>query len=204
MTFECEICGKSLSSKKYSTSKGHIKSKRHQDALKSIKKDITATHIQPIKETSENKYFADLILFNAVKSYKKPNYLNILDFCASFNLKTDVIITRLQNRIRIGDIKYSNINDENIQNIIHDILNKPKIQYPLIIPIQDFLQEFPSLYFNNFDSIVKFLQNIIQRYPEYLRLSSSKLGYPADLVTFNHLFPNFVFFSLSNRWRVEQ
>jgi len=202
MKFRCEVCGSESTKKNYFKSKDHIKTKRHQNALKGKNKEQVVSERPSKKESSENIYFADLILFDAVKSFKKPNYLKILEFCASFNLKTDVIIARLQNRIRMGDIAYSNISDESMQNIINDILKKPKIQYPYIIRIQDFLQEFPSLHFNNLDSILRFLQNIIQRYPGYLRLSSSKLGFPADLVTFNHLFPNSIVFSLSNRWRV--
>ena len=192
----CPKCGKEYTSRYHYGN--HIKKCTGKPIKKKIKKKKSSFH------APENKYFADLILFNAVKSFKKPDYLKILEFCSSFDIKTEVIISRLQNRIRIGDINYSKINDEYIQNIITDILNKSKIQYPFIIPIQNFLQEFPSLNFNNFDSIIQFLQKISQRYPGYLQLSSSKLGFPADLVTFNHLFPNSVFFSLSNRWRVQQ
>ena len=148
-------------------------------------------------------YFSDLIIFNAVKSFEMPTYLKILEFSSSFNIKTEEINSRLQNRIQIGDIKYSNIKDRNIAIMISDILRTPKLKYPFIIQIQNFLQEFPSLHFPDYESTIKFLQNIIHHYPGYLRISSSKLGYPADLITFNHLFPNSVYFTLSNRWEAK-
>ncbi|QEE16297.1 hypothetical protein DSAG12_02127 [Promethearchaeum syntrophicum] len=203
MGYICSKCGKEYTRRYHY--ENHIKKCTGTPTKKKItKKKAPVSRKSYGKKVPENIYFADLILFNAVKSFKKPDYLKILEFCSSFDIKTDEIISKLQNRIRIGDIKYHNIHEENIQKIITDILNKPKIQYPFIIPIQKFPQEFPSLNFNDYDSIIQFLQRIIQHYPGYLQLSSSKLGFPPDLVTFNHLFPNSVFFSLSNRWRIEK
>ncbi len=196
MGFKCEICGKIYKNKGTLTSKSHLNSKVHQEAL--LGKKPVKRFKKPI--TVEESKIEDLILFIAIKELNNPNYSNMLRFCTSFGMKTEIFIQKLFNRLKSGDILYTRNKDRQLDTIYSTLLNYPKLRHPFTIKVIDAYNNFDKFNFSSPFAVIEFFTEIRKKYPELVMLSSSKLGEREDLITFKRLFPNHIKFQCSNRW----
>jgi len=196
MSYKCEIWGKIFKNKSTLTSDRHINSKFHQKAL--LAKETPKELKKPLLTSRSN--IEDLVLFIGLKELKNPNYSNLMRFCTSFDIKTENFIQKLFNRLKSGDIIYTNNRDPQLDRIYSTLLNYPKLRHPFTIKVIDAYNNFDKFNFSSPFAVIDYFTDLRKKYPELVMLSSSKLGEREDLITFKRIFPNHIKFQCSNRW----
>jgi len=152
--------------------------------------------------TVKDKIEYDIVLFLALSKIKNPTYNKIIDFCSSFNMKSNDIIEILLKKIREGDISYNLSVNSVLRDIYLDLLNLKNLKMPQTIRVNEALEIFNHLNFQNPLDILEFFRRIKKEFPNFISLSSSKLNQREDLITFKRLFPNLISFKLNNRWAI--
>ena len=152
--------------------------------------------------TVKDKIEYEIALFLALFKIKDPTYNKIMDFCSSFNMKSNEIIEILLKKIREGDISYNLPVNSILRDIYLDLLNFRNLKIPLTIRVNEALEIFNHLNFHNPLDVLEFFRGIKKEFPNFISISSSKLNQPEDLITFNRLFPNVINFKLNNRWAI--
>ena len=152
--------------------------------------------------TVKDKIEYEIVLFLALSKIKYPTYNKIMDFCSSFNMKSNEIIEILLKKIREGDISYNLPVNSILRDIYLDLLNLKNLRIPHTIRVNEALEIFNHLNFQNPLDVLEFFRGIKKEFPNFISISSSKLNQPGDLITFNRLFPNVINFKLDNRWAI--
>ncbi len=152
--------------------------------------------------TVKDKIEYDIVLFLALSKIKNPTYNKIMDFCSSFNMKSNDIIEILLKKIREGDISYNLSVNSVLRDIYLDLLNLKNLKIPHTIRVNEALEIFNHLNFQNPLDALEFFRRIKKEFPNFISLSSSKLNQHEDLITFKRLFPNLINFKLNNRWAI--
>jgi len=152
--------------------------------------------------TLKDKIEYEIVLFLALSKIKDPTYNKIMDFCSSFNMKSNEIIESLLKKIREGDISYSLPVNSILRDIYLDLLILKNLKIPHTIRINEALEIFNHLNFQNPLDVLVFFKGIKKEFPNFISISSSKLNQREDLITFKRLFPNVIRFKLNNRWAI--
>ncbi len=201
MTFKCAICGAIVKKKQSLTTKRHLESKRHVTALNKGKSYLKEGR-KNLSSSSEKQVAisSDIVLYLAISNINSPDINQILRFCSSFDIKTSDTLYSLKKRIGNGDIIYHHDFGVELDSLLKIFISKGKIDFPFTIKVQNFFKEFPNLKLNTHEQVIEYFLKMKSKYSEFINLSSSKLGYPVDLITINSLFPKHVHFKLNNRW----
>jgi hypothetical protein len=152
--------------------------------------------------TVKDKIENEVVLFLALSKIKDPTYNKIMEFCSSFNMKSNEIIEILLKKIREGDIAYNLPVNSILREIYLDLLNLRNLKIPYTIRVNEALEIFNHLNFHKPLDILEFFRGIKKEFPNFISISSSKLNQPEDLITFKRLFPNIINFKLGNRWAI--
>ncbi len=152
------------------------------------------------KPSIEIKTNFEILLFLAISKLKDPTYNNIMEFCTSFNLKSNEVLKTILKKIREDDIILSINNGSDLRDIYEDLFKLENFQLPFTIKINEAFQILSNFKFESPLKMIDFLKSLKKKYPELLTLSSSKHNQREDLITFKRLFPNHVKFKLNNRW----
>lgn len=150
----------------------------------------------------KDKIEYEVVLFLALSKIKDPTYNKIIDFCSSFNMKSYEIIEILLKKIREGDISYNLPVNSILRDIYLDLLNLKNLKIPHTIRVNEALEIFNRLNFQNPLDVLEFFRGIKKEFPNFISISSSKLNQHEDLITFKRLFPNIINFKLNNRWAI--
>ena len=150
----------------------------------------------------KDKVEYEIILFLALSKIKKPTYNKIMDFCSSFNMKSNEIIEILLKKIREGDISYNVPVNSILRDIYLDLLMLKNLKIPHTIRVNEALEIFNHLDFQNPLGALEFFRGIKKEFPDFISISSSKLNQQEDLITFKRLFPNVISFKSNNRWAI--
>lgn len=142
----------------------------------------------------------DLILFTYLSNTKRPTYQGILNFLASFGITTEMGVKTLINKLKDGDVVYSGIGDERYRNLLEALINSPEFGYPLTKKFAEAFKMFKNLGIQHGDEFKNFITKVARDHPEFLTVSSSRVGEPPDLITFKQLFSNDVLFELRKNW----
>jgi hypothetical protein len=180
--------------------KSSIKRKK----IKKTKSKITQEQSSYTTENSRILDFSsglnDMILYQALKQLSNPSYSNILSFCTSFGLKTEIIIQSLIKRLKEGDVAYINLKDPILIILYKKLFKSTIIEYPIAIKVIDVLTKLPELKLKTPVDVVDFFKDLERKYSGIAILSSSQLGEPEDLITFKRIFPETISFTVQNRW----
>lgn len=187
----CKICDKKYKRASTATSQSHLDSKEHKDNL------AKAQIQQPINPIYE------LILFTLLQNLKETTYSNILKFYTSFGIKTEIALKTIIKKLEEGDVIYRGNNDSDYMNLLRVILKSPSINYPLTISVQEAIKKFNYLNIKYPADIVKYFEKLSHKFPEFVSLSSSKIGEPPDLITFKEIFIDQIKFYLNNNWALK-
>ena len=150
----------------------------------------------------KDKIEYEIVLFLALSKIKDPTYNKIIEFCSSFNMKSNEIIEILLKKIREGDISYNLPANSILRDIYLDLLNFRNLKIPYTIRVNEALGIFNHLNFHNPLDVLEFFKGIKKKFPNFISISSSKLNQREDLITFKRLFPNVINFKLNNRWAI--
>ena len=148
----------------------------------------------------KDKIEYEIILFVALSKIKNPTYNKIMEFCSSFNMKSNEIIEILLKKLREGDISYNLPVNSLLRDIYYDLLNLRNLKIPHTIRVNEALEIFNHLNFKHPLDVLKFFKRVKKEFPNFISISSSKLNQNEDLITFKRLFPNAINFKLNNRW----
>lgn len=154
--------------------------------------------ISPVRYKMEH----EIMLFLAVSKLKNPTYNKIMDFCTSFNMKSNEIIDILLKKLREGDISYDLPKNSILEKVYLDLLEIKNLKIPHTIRIDEALDIFTHLNFQNPLNVLDFFNGLKKEYPSFLSLSPSKINEREDLITFKRLFPDAIIFKLTNRWAI--
>ena len=152
--------------------------------------------------TVKDKIEYEIVLFLALSKIKDPTYNKIMEFCSSFNMKSNEIIEILLKKIREGDISYNLPVNSILREIYLDLLNLKNLKIPHTIRVNEALEMFYHLNFQNPLDVLEFFRGIKKEFPNFISISSSKLNQREDLITFKRLFPNIINFQLNNKWAI--
>lgn len=183
--YKCELCGQTFKTSTGSTTKRHLDSKKHRDALK--------VKVLP-------SYEHELLLYITIKRLKSPSYSNILKSFSSFGIKTENTLKTIIKKLKDKDIVYKGINDFDYEKMLQIFLDLQNINYPMTFTIQEALKKFQKLNYKYAPDLIQFFNKLSQKYPELLAFSSSKIGELPDLITFRQIFINQLDFYPNNNW----
>ena len=82
------------------------------------------------------------------------------------------------------------------------MINLKNLKIPHTIRVNEALEIFNHLNFQNPLDVLEFFRGIKKEFPNFISITSSKLNQPEDLITFIRLFPNVINFKLNNRWAI--
>ena len=150
----------------------------------------------------KDKIEYEIVLFLALSKIENPTYNKIMDFCSSFNMKSNEIIEILLKKIRESEITYNLPPNSILKEIYFDLLTLKNLKIPHTIRVIEALEIFNHLNFQNPLDILEFFRRIKKEFPNFISISSSKLNQREDLITFKRLFPNLISFKLNNRWAI--
>ncbi len=187
----CEICKRDFTKPSTATSVSHLNSKDHKKNL--AKRQIQQT-INPIYE---------LMLFTLFQRQQETTYSKILKFYSSFGIKTELAFKTILKKLNDGDIIYKGNTDSDYMNLLQSILKSTEIKYPLTLSVQEAIKKFKYLNIKYPSELIKYFEELSQRFPEFISLSSSKIGEPSDLITFKQVFIDQIKFYPDNNWVLE-
>lgn len=181
----CDLCGQKFTTPTGSTSARHLKGKRHKAAIK----------IQPKPSLKH-----EILLYNALSKLKDKTYSNILTFFSSFGVKTEITLKTIIKKLKDKDIGYEGDIDKDYKEVLQTILISLSLTYPLTFSISEAEKKFKHLGYKHIPDLINFFNKLSLKYPEFIFLSSSKLGKPSDLITFKQIFVDNLTFYSQNRW----
>jgi len=187
MKYYCKICGQGFKTKSGPNSEGHLNSKMHSTALK--------------EKTSSNS-LSELLLFTIIQKTNKVTYSKILQIFSSFGIKSEVSLQIIIKKLKENDLVYNGQFDSEYAKVLEIIINFPKIDYPLSYTVQEVVDKFKVLKVGYPKDYIDFFSNLSKKYPEFVSLSSSKIGAPPDIITFKQLFIENIIFQPQNNWNL--
>jgi len=144
----------------------------------------------------------EIVLFLALSKLKNPTFNKIMEFSSSFNMKSNETLEFLLKKVREGDISYDLPKNSILGKIYIDLLNLKNLKIPLTIRVDEALEIFNYLKFQNPLKVLDFFKGIKKEFPNFISISSSKLNQREDLITFKRLFPDIIIFKSNNRWAI--
>jgi len=184
----CKICNKKYKDPNYAISQKHINSKLHQNNLKPADKALA---ISPIHE---------LILFNILQNSDGAKYSDILKFFSSFGVKAEISFRTIVKKLREEDIIYKGNLSSDYEQILKNILQNPKLEYPLTLSVREAYEKFQFLGYKFPSELMVFFKKLANKYPGFISFSSSKIGDASDLITFKEIFIDQIKFYKNNNW----
>ncbi|GAH47808.1 unnamed protein product, partial [marine sediment metagenome] len=163
-------------------------SKLHQSNLKLADKALA---ISPIHE---------LILFNILQNSDGAKYSDILKFFSSFGVKTEISFRTIVKKLREEDIIYKGNLSSDYEQILKNILQNPKLEYPLTLSVREAYKKFQFLGYKFPSELMDFFKKLANKYPGFISLSPSKIGDASDLITFKEIFIDQIKFYKNNNW----
>lgn len=156
-------------------------------------------------DLSENPKFIDSLMFSFITFAGNPNYNQIQNFFSSLGIINKSVLFAIFRNIEKKLIKMSNVPEGPYAKILHYIIKNTqriKQEYPLTMHFQEAYKLFKPLGILDIQQFVNYIKKLSEEYPEFISISSSKIGVPADLFTFKKVFIEQIAFITSGAWSV--
>ncbi len=142
----------------------------------------------------------EMLLFSYIAQKNDPTYSSILRFLSSFGIKTVDALLVIIKKLKDGDIAYTRFADANYQRMLELLIFSPRFAYPLTLTFQEAFEMFGDLGIRYANEFIEFLTRVARENPEFMILSSSKIGEPPNIITFKQIFKDEIIFKLNNNW----
>lgn len=173
-----------------------------------IKKEISQ-EIKPQREEifdlSDNPKFIDSLLFTYLSSFNKPSYSKIKGFFSTLGIVDKSVLKAIFRNLDKKLLKMENIPEGEYSKVLKFLINNADLfmaRYPFTMSFQETFQFFKSFGIQDIKNFVNFMKKLSERYPEFIILSSSRVGYTFDLFTFKKIFLEEIKFTPSGAWSV--
>lgn len=142
----------------------------------------------------------ELLLFTLVHNLKDLTYSKILRVFSSFGIYSEDATMIIIKKLKDGDIIYKGNVGTDYETILRTIINLPKINYPITLSIKEAIEIFNNLNLKFPSDYLNFFNKLAKNQPEFVALSSSKLGEAPNLITFKQIFVDNLTFHPNNNW----